>query len=127
MCRSIIYRSYDFVTPPSTSQVALGLQYQSASFKPPIVGQGELYEPSKVGIQYIPFHGPLPNVLRYRIISLPPFRDLITTPRTRIRVAKLEAAPGVAGISISEIHVASRARTEVNKGFHFHLLGNDCP
>ena len=55
--------TYDFVNPPLTSQVALDLQYQLASFKLRTAEQGELHQLSKAGIQYIPTtkRHPLPH------------------------------------------------------------------
>src|SRR5947208_13732743 len=78
------------MTPPSTSQVAFGLQYQPASAKLSTVGQGDvLTNLARAGIQYIRFQWvDYTNVTRYRVIPFSAFCELMTAPRPGIGVAK---------------------------------------
>ena len=83
------------MTPPSTSQVAFGLQYQPASAKLPTVGRdiveyvlGDMSR-STSRIQYIRFQWvDYTNVTRYRVMSFSAFRELMAAPRPGIGVTK---------------------------------------
>lgn len=94
------------MTPPSTSQVAFGLQYQPASAKLSTVGQGDvLLNLARAGIQYIRFQWvDYTNVTRYRVMPFSAFCELMAAPRPGIGVAKAvfgliaaSLAPGFTG------------------------------
>lgn len=78
------------MTPPSTSQVAFGLQYQPASAKLSAVGQGDVLENlSTAGIQYIRFQWvDYTNITRYRVVPLSSFCELMAARRPGIGVTK---------------------------------------
>ena len=94
------------MTPPSTSQVAFGLQYQPASAKLSTVGQGDVLQNlARAGIQYIRFQWvDYTNVTRYRVIPFSAFCELMAASRPGIGVAKAvfgliaaSLAPGFTG------------------------------
>ena len=89
------------MVPPSTSQVAYGLQYLPASVKLPTLGQGDVYlNLSLDGIRYIRFQWvDYTNVTRNRIIPLTAFRDLISSSRPGVGLTM--AALGLVGASLA--------------------------
>jgi hypothetical protein len=93
------------IMPPSTSQVAFGLQYRPASVKLPTLGQGDFLQNSKYwqsdrGIRYIRFQWvDYTNATRYRIIPLTAFRDIISASRPGVGLTM--AALGIVGASLA--------------------------
>jgi hypothetical protein len=93
------------IMPPSTSQVAFGLQYRPASVKLPTLGQGDFLQNSKYwqsdrGIRYIRFQWvDYTNATRYRIIPLTAFRDIISASRPGVGLTM--AALGLVGASLA--------------------------
>jgi glutamine synthetase len=87
--------------PPSTSQVAFGLQYRPASVKLPTLGQGDALENlQRWGIRYIRFQWvDYTNAARYRIIPLTAFRDIISASRPGVGLTM--AALGLVGASLA--------------------------
>ena len=91
------------IMPPSTSQVAFGLQYRPASVKLPTLGQGDVksrYWLDGQGIGYIRFQWvDYTNATRYRIIPLTAFRDIISASRPGVGLTM--AALGLVGASLA--------------------------
>jgi hypothetical protein len=89
------------MTPPPTSQVAFGLQYQPASAKLPTFGQGEVLDKLwRAGIEYIRLQWiDYTNVARNRIIPLLAFQELMSASRPGVGVTK--AALGIVGASMA--------------------------
>lgn len=88
--------------PPSTSQVAFGLQYRPASVKLPTLGQGDVLKESQYWgrIKYIRFQWvDYTNVTRYRIIPLTAFRDIISASRPGVGLTM--SALGLVGASLA--------------------------
>jgi len=89
------------MAPPSTSQIAFGVQYFPGSVKVPTFGQGNvLGKLQDSGIRYIRLQWvDYTNTTRYRIIPLTAFRDLMLASRPGIGVTK--AAFGLVGASLA--------------------------
>ena len=89
--------------PPSTPQVAFGVQYLPGSVKIPTFGQGSsnvldnlLFRKVRyIRLQWVDYT----NITRYRIIPITAFRDLMSAPRPGIGVTK--AAFGLVGASLA--------------------------
>jgi glutamine synthetase len=88
------------MAPPSTSQVAFGLQYLPASVKLPTYGQGHVLEKLKSdGTRYIRFQwDDYTNITRYRIIPVTSFLELMSASRPGIGLTM--AALGIVGTSL---------------------------
>jgi hypothetical protein len=89
------------MAPPSTSQVAFGLQYLPASVKLPTYGQGHVLEELKGdGTRYIRFQWvDYTNITRYRIIPVTSFLELMSASRPGIGLTM--AAFGLVGSSLA--------------------------
>jgi hypothetical protein len=87
------------MAPPSTSQVAFGLQYSPASVKLPDIG-GTLDNLKRFGFRYIRFQWvDYTNVTRYRVIPRVAFFKLMSASRPGIGLTK--AALGLVGSSLA--------------------------
>ena len=90
--------------PPSTSQVAFGLQYLPASVKLPTLGQDDDVLNSRYWndrrIKYIRFQWvDYTNATRYRIIPAAAFHDIISASRPGVGLTM--AALGLVGASLA--------------------------
>jgi hypothetical protein len=98
-------RAIEIMAPPSTPQLAFGVQYLPSSVKIPTYGQGtnvfDLHRQlSYRGIRYIRLQWvDYTNTTRYRIIPLESFRKLMSASRPGIGVTK--AAFGLVGASLA--------------------------
>ena len=96
-------RVIEIMAPPSTSQVAFGVQYLPASelVKVPTYGRGNVLDKLQDnGTRYIRFQWvDYTNTTRYRIIPLAAFRDLMSASRPGVGVTK--AAFGLIGASLA--------------------------
>jgi hypothetical protein len=85
------------MAPPSTPQLAFGVQYLPGSTKVPTFGENTLYNG---GIRYIRLQWvDYTNTTRYRVIPNAAFRDLMSASRPGIGVTK--AAFGLVGSSLA--------------------------
>jgi hypothetical protein len=89
------------MAPPSTPQVAFGVQYLPGSVKVPTFGQSAVWANLRdSGIRYIRLQWvDYTNTTRYRIIPIAAFRDLMSASRPGIGVTK--AAFGLVGASLA--------------------------
>jgi len=89
------------MAPPSTPQVAFGVQYLPGSVKVTTFGQGiNVMDNLPYGTRYIRLQWvDYTNTTRYRIIPLGAFRDLMSASRPGIGVTK--AAFGLIGASLA--------------------------
>lgn len=92
------------MAPPSTPQVAFGIQYLPGSVKIPTFGQGNVTNVldglQSSGYRYIRLQWvDYTNTTRYRIIPFSAFRDLMSASRPGVGVTK--AAFGLVGASLA--------------------------
>jgi glutamine synthetase len=91
----------ELMAPPSTSQVAFGVQYLPGSVKVPTFGQGDVlgklrdHRIQYIRLQWVDYT----NTTRYRIIPLTSFRYLMSASRPGIGVSK--ATFGLVGASLA--------------------------
>ena len=92
-------QAIEIMEPPSTPQVAFGVQYLPGSVKIPTFGQGNVMDKLH-GFRYIRLQWvDYTNTTRYRIIPLAAFRDLMSASRPGVGVAK--ATFGLVGASLA--------------------------